>query len=69
MKSTKVKILIVGIVAFFLLLAGAVYYASTKLNPDEIRRITIEQTAKVFPNSKISLETIDVKIGLILKSI
>lgn len=67
MKSTKFKILIVGIVAFFLLLAGAVYYASTKLNPDEIRRITIEQTAKVFPYSKISLETIDVKIGLNFK--
>lgn len=67
MKSTKIKVLIVAIVTFFLLLAGAIYYASTKLNPEEIRRLTIEETSKIFPNSKVSLETIDVKLGLNFK--
>ena len=67
MKSTKVKILIVAFVAFVMLLIGTVYYASTKLNPEEIRKLTIEQTSKIFPNSKITLETIDVKVGLNFK--
>lgn len=67
MKSNKFKI--IGIIAavFILLTAGVVYYASTKLNPEEIRKIAITQTEKVFPKGKASLETIRISWGLNFK--
>lgn len=67
MKSNKFKI--IGIIAavFFVLIAGVVYYASTKLNPEEIRKIAITQTEKVFPKGKASLDTINISWGLNFK--
>ena len=67
MKTKKVKI--IGIIAtvFILLIAGVVYYASTKLNPEEIRKIAINQTEKVFPKAKASLENISISWGLNFK--
>ena len=67
MKTNKFKI--IGIVAavFVLLIAGVVYFASTKLNPEEIRKIAITQTEKVFPKGKASLENISISWGLNFK--
>lgn len=67
MKTNKFKI--IGIVAavFVLLIAGVVYYASTKLNPEEIRKIAITQTEKAFPKGKASLENISISWGLNFK--
>lgn len=67
MKTNKFKI--IGLIAavFIVLIAGVVYYASTKLNPEEIRKIAITQTEKVFPKGKASLETINISWGLNFK--
>jgi hypothetical protein len=67
MKSNKFKI--IGIIAtvFIVLIAGVVYYASTKLNPEEIRKIAITQTEKVFPKAKASLDSVNISWGLNFK--
>ncbi len=67
MKSNKFKI--IGIIAavFIVLTAGVVYYASTKLNPEEIRKIAITQTEKVFPKGKANLESVHISWGLNFK--
>ncbi len=63
MKSKKIKILATLIVIFVLLLAGAFYYASTKLRPEEIKRLAIEQSKAVFPNADLSLGNIEIGWG------
>lgn len=63
------KLKIFGIIAAIIvvLISGVVYYASTKLNPEEIRKIAIEQTGKVFPNATTSLESVQIGWGLNFK--
>lgn len=67
MKSNKFKI--IGIIAalFVLVMGGVVYYASTKLNPEEIRKMAITQAENVFPNAKASLESVNIAWGLNFK--
>ena len=67
MKSNKFKI--IGIIAavFIVLIAGVVYYASTKLNPEEIRKIAIAQTQKVFPKAETTLGSVKINWGLNFK--
>ncbi|MBC7427230.1 MAG: hypothetical protein H7336_01380 [Bacteriovorax sp.] len=67
MKSNKFKI--IGIIAaiFLVLVGGIVYYASTKLNPEEIRKIAIAQTQKVFPNAETTLGSVNIHWGLNFK--
>lgn len=67
MKSNKFKIIGVIAAVFIVFIAGVVYYASTKLNPEEIRKIAITQTEKVFPKAKASLDTINISWGLNFK--
>ena len=67
MKSNKFKIIGAVAAIFVVLTAGVVYYASTKLNPEEIRKIAILQTEKVFPKAKASLEKINITWGLNFK--
>ncbi|MFA6237417.1 MAG: hypothetical protein WC635_08840 [Bacteriovorax sp.] len=67
MKSNKLKILTVALFVFILLLGGLFYYASTKLRPEEIKRIAIEQTQKIFPNSEVSLQNVEIGWGLNFK--
>lgn len=67
MKSNKFKIIGIITAIFVIFIAGVVYYASTKLNPEEIRKIAITQTEKVFPKAKASLETINITWGLNFK--
>jgi hypothetical protein len=67
MKSKKFKIIGVIAAVFIVFIAGVVYYASTKLNPEEIRKIAITQTEKVFPKAKASLDTINISWGLNFK--
>jgi hypothetical protein len=67
MKSNKLKI--IGIIAaiFLLLAGGIVYYASTKLNPEEIKKMTIAQTNKVFPKAETTLGSVKINWGLNFK--
>lgn len=67
MKKNTVKFILITISIVVTLLGGAIYYASTKLQPEEIRKIAIEQTSIFFPNSEVILEKIDVKIGFNFK--
>ena len=64
MKSSKLKVL--GIVSFalFILMAGGFYYASTKLRPEEIKKLTIEQAKKVFPKAEMTLQNVEIHWGL-----
>jgi hypothetical protein len=63
MKSNKIKIIGAFVFTFLLLFIGVLYYASTKLNPEEIKKLTIDQTQKVFPNAVVNLEGIDINWG------
>lgn len=67
MKNSKIKILLAIFAVFVILISGAIYYASTKLRPEEIRKIVIAETSKVFPNAEVSLDKIDVGIGFNFK--
>lgn len=67
MKSNKFKIFGVIAAIFVVLIIGVVYYASTKLNPEEIRKIAIAQTEKVFPNAETSLGSVKINWGLNFK--
>lgn len=64
MKTNKLKMLLAGLGIFILLVGGAFYYASTKLRPDEIKKLAIEQTQKIFPKSQVSLESVDIGWGI-----
>lgn len=67
MKSNKLKILGIVITLVVVLFGGIFYYASTKLQPEEIKRMAIEQTKKVFPKAEVSLQTVDIGWGLNFK--
>lgn len=67
MKSNKLKILAIVLAVFVLLVGGVFYFASTKLRPEEIKKIAIAQTEKVFPKSEVSLQNVDISWGLNFK--
>lgn len=67
MKKNTFKIIFAIIAVFVILIGSAIYYASTKLKPEEIRKIAIEETSKFFPNAEVTLENIDVGIGFNFK--
>lgn len=65
--NRKFKIIGIIIAVFLVLVGGVVYYASTKLNPEEIKKMAIEQTGKVFPNATVNLESVQIGWGLNFK--
>ena len=67
MKSSKIKIMSSVVLSIVLIFVGVLYYASTKLNPEEIKKLTIEQTQKIFPNATVSLEGVDINWGFNFK--
>jgi hypothetical protein len=67
MKSNKMKILGIGLVALVLIFGGVFYYATTKLNPEEIKKMAISQTQKVFPKSEVTLSSVDIGFGFNFK--
>lgn len=67
MKSNKLKILISFIAIFVLGVGILFYYASSKLRPEEIKKMAIIQTQKVFPNSEVELENVDIDVGFNFK--
>lgn len=64
MKSNKLKILGIVLAVAVLLFGGLFYYASTKLQPEEIKKIAIEQAKKTFPKADVTLQTVDIGWGL-----
>ncbi len=65
--NRKLKVIGIIVAVFLVLVGGVVYYASTKLNPEEIRKMAIEQTGKVFPNATTTLESVKIGWGLNFK--
>jgi len=66
----KKKLLIVmgaGFSLCALLLAGAIFYASTIITPDEVKNFTVKQLQQIFPNAKIELGKLDIGFGLYAK--
>lgn len=64
MKSKKVKIVVIVLAVFIVLMGSLFYYASTKLRPEEIKKIAIAQTQKVFPKAEITLSNVQIGWGL-----
>lgn len=64
MKSKNVKILSAIFVIFLFFVGGIFYFASTKLQPDEIKKMTIAETQKVFPKAEVLLENVEIGWGL-----
>jgi len=64
MKSNKVKIIVIAIVAVVTIFSGLFFYVSSKLKPEEIKAMVLMQTQKVFPNSKVSITSVDIGLGL-----
>lgn len=67
MKSSKLKIFAIAICVFAIIIGGLFYFASTKLRPNEIKRIAIEQTQKIFPKSEVLLQNVEIGWGLNFK--
>lgn len=68
MKSNKkLKIIGIALAVFILVFAGIMSYASSKLKPEEIKKIAIAQTEKIFPNAKADLESVNIKWGFNFK--
>lgn len=62
-KPKTLKIVGVTFLVFLFLFLGAFYYASTKLKPEEIKKIAIAQSKVIFPNADLSLEKVDIGWG------
>lgn len=63
MKSNKLKILGIVFAIVVVLFGGLFYFASTKLRPEEIKKIAIEQTKKVFPKAEVNLQSVEIGWG------
>jgi hypothetical protein len=64
MKNNKLKILAIVLSVFIISIGGLFYYAGTKLRPEEIKKMAIEQTQKIFPKAEVSLQNVDIGWGL-----
>ena len=60
----KWKIVIVSIVAAMMLLFGGIlYYASQKINEEELRKFMISSLESVFPHANVTVGGVDLKFG------
>jgi hypothetical protein len=64
MNKKLLTVLLSLLMVFLLVIGGAIYYASTLLKPEEIRRMAQEQLQEVFPNANIEIGEISLKFGL-----
>lgn len=63
-KRPSLKIILVSVFSVFLLLsAGAIYYASTQISNEEIRKILIVQLEKSFPQAQVELGQLNISAG------
>ena len=67
MKSNKLKITLASLLVLILILGGVFYYASSKLQPEEIKKLALEQTQKVFPKALVQIDKVDIGWGLNFK--
>ena len=67
MKSNKLKITLASLLVLILAIGGLFFYASSKLQPEEIKKIALEQTQKVFPKALVQIEKVEIGWGLNFK--
>jgi len=67
MKKKLLVIVGVSLVVCISLLAGAIFYASTIITPEEVRNFTVKQLQQIFPNAKVELGKLDISFGLYAK--
>lgn len=67
MKTKKMKIIVTILAVLLVLIGGLFYYASTKLNPEEIRKMAAKKTQAFFPNAQVELGAVEIGWGLNFK--
>ncbi|MFZ4713107.1 MAG: hypothetical protein ACOYL6_05330 [Bacteriovoracaceae bacterium] len=65
--NKTLKIFISGALAFVLIIGGLFFYASTKIRPEEIRKMTVNAIEKAMPGTTASLGKIDYSLGFNIK--
>lgn len=65
--SKTTKILLSVSIFIIVLFGGLFFYASTKINPEEIRKMAILGIEKSMPGTKVNLGKIDYSLGLNVK--
>lgn len=65
--SKKVKIIGSVLALFVLLCVGLFFFVSSKIKPEEIKKLTIETIEKSLPGATASLGTIDYSLGFTVK--
>jgi len=65
--TKKVKIILSLCLLFAFMFVGVVFYASKKITPEEVRKISLSFLKKNFPKAKIELGKIDYSLGLSIK--
>jgi hypothetical protein len=63
MKNNKLKIILITLFVLFSLFSGALYYASTKISSDDVRKATLEALEKKFPKAKVEIGKIAISLG------
>jgi hypothetical protein len=63
----KKNIFLIIILIILSALGGAYFYISSKINPDELKRIAINSAKEVYPDLIIAIDKIDYEIGLNVK--
>jgi len=65
MKLSKLKIILLVISGLIILsIGGAIFYASSLIKPEEIRKVALEQIEDNFPNTETKLGKIELSLGL-----
>lgn len=52
---------------FLLIIGGTFFYVKSKINPEEIRKMTVEAISKAMPGAEVSLGSVDYALGLNVK--
>lgn len=52
---------------FLLILGGTFFYVKSKINPEEIRKMTVEAISKAMPGADVSLGSVNYALGLNVK--
>lgn len=65
--SKATKILLSLVLFFVVVVGGLFFYASTKINPEEIRKMAISGIEKALPGTNVQLAKIDYSLGFNVK--
>jgi len=67
MKRSKIKIIAAVLGIFLLLFVGSLYYLSTKITPEEVRKQTLTFLTKNMPGASVQLGEVNYSFGTSLK--